>query len=54
VLLLNETVIGNYSGIGTGANMLSLPPGSPDKPYHFKNATSGTVHSGFVLGGENT
>jgi tRNA A-37 threonylcarbamoyl transferase component Bud32 len=54
VLILNGTVIGNYSVMGAGPGRLSLSPDLPDAEFHYTNAASGTVDSGFVLGGENT
>lgn len=33
---------------------MSLSPDLPDAEFHLTNAASGTVDSGFALGGENT
>jgi tRNA A-37 threonylcarbamoyl transferase component Bud32 len=54
VLMLNGTVIGNYSVMGPGPGRMSLSPDLSDAEFQFTNATLGTVDSGFILGGENT
>jgi hypothetical protein len=56
VLELNGTIIGNtlLSGSPGSQGELSLPPGPPDHPFTFTNVTSGTITSGFVIGGTNT
>jgi hypothetical protein len=60
VLQLNGASIGdfflNVSGSNppsTGLGVMSLPPGPPDQPFTFTGQTTGTVTSGFVIGGEN-
>lgn len=54
VLLLNGTVIANYSVMGAGPGRISRSPDLPDTEFPFTNVTSGTVDAGFVFGGENT
>jgi hypothetical protein len=61
VLELNGVMIGNATLPGeTGAGVMSFPgpgdtdlPSPPDVDYTFTGATSGTVTTGFVLGGLN-
>ena len=53
VLELNGAVIGNDALVGAGANVFSFPPGPPDGPFSFNNQTTGTITSGFNLGGAN-
>ncbi len=61
VLELNGTMIGNAGISGstgqptTGPGFMKFPPEpSSDVPFTFTGQTSGTVTSGFVLGGQNT
>ena len=54
VLELNGTILGDGSYYGdTGTGVMSFPPGPPNVAYTFTGTTSGTVTSGFVLGGVN-
>ncbi|MDB5324399.1 MAG: sorting protein [Phycisphaerales bacterium] len=55
VLELNGTIIGNVDHLGaTGNGIFSFPPGPPDVAYTITGTTSGTVTSGFLVGGTNT
>ena len=54
VLFLNGTQIANFGGDGPGAGLMVLNDGSPNSPFTFTNNTSGTISSGFNIGGANT
>jgi hypothetical protein len=54
VLELNGNIIGNALLTSLSQGEISFPPGPPDVPFTFTNVTSGTMTSGFDLGGTNT
>ena len=60
VLELNGIILGDYFLNGsesnpplTGIGKMSFLPGPPDVSYTFTGINSGTVTSGFILGGDN-
>ena len=55
VMSLNGTQIGNATfGGGTGSGLMRFEESGSDLPFTFTETTSGTITSGFVIGGTNT
>jgi hypothetical protein len=54
VLELNGTMIGNTDQNGMVTGQMTLTDGGPNNTFNFTDVTSGSITSGFNLGGANT
>ncbi len=55
VMQLNGTTITSVGGVSTGGlTVFAFPPSGIDAPYTLTGVTSGTVTTGFNIGGSNT